>query len=115
MKGKEEASKKMLNEIEASQLSDIEFKTMVIRKLSELTENYQKLQGNYEEPTASYVKMKKARTHQRTTQQQTKHNYIQRTNINGIQGIPRVSKSGDQGDCTTESHRYLTTEVNITN
>ena len=37
----------MLNEIEASHLSDTEFKTMVIRKLTELTENYQKLQGNY--------------------------------------------------------------------
>ena len=58
MKGKEEASKKMLNEIEASQLSDIEFKAMVIRKLNELNENYQKLQGNYEEPTASYISMK---------------------------------------------------------
>ena len=47
MKGKEEVSEWMLNEIEASQLSDIEFKAMVIRKLTELTENYQKLQGNY--------------------------------------------------------------------
>ena len=47
MKGKEEASERMLNEIEASQLSDIEVKAMVIRKLNEVTENYQKLQGNY--------------------------------------------------------------------
>ena len=47
MKGKEEASERMLNEIEKSQLSDIEFKVMVIRKLNELTENYQKLQENY--------------------------------------------------------------------
>ena len=39
----------MLNEMEAIQLSDIEFKTTVIRKLNELSENYQKLQGNYEE------------------------------------------------------------------
>ena len=44
MKRKEEASERMLSEIEASQLSDIEFKAMVIRKLNELTENYQKLQ-----------------------------------------------------------------------
>ena len=49
----------MLNEIEASQLSDIEFKTMVIRKLNELTENYQKLQRNYKEPTRNYINMKK--------------------------------------------------------
>ena len=59
MKRKEEASEKMLNEIEASQLSDIVFKAMVIRKLIELTENYQKLQGNYNELTANYINMKK--------------------------------------------------------
>ena len=49
----------MLNEIEASQLSDIELKALVIRKLNELTENYQKLQGNYSELTAKYTNMKK--------------------------------------------------------
>ena len=38
MKGKEEVSETMLNEKEASQLSDIEFKALVIRKLNELTE-----------------------------------------------------------------------------
>ena len=43
MKGKEGASERMLNETEASQLSYIEFKAMVIGKLNELTENYQKL------------------------------------------------------------------------
>ena len=59
MKGKEEASERMLTEIEASQLSDIEFKAMVIKKLNELTENYQKLQGNYNELTANYISMKK--------------------------------------------------------
>ena len=59
MKGKEEASERMLAEIEASQLSDTEFKAMVIRKLTELTENYQKLQGNYSELTANYINMKK--------------------------------------------------------
>ena len=37
MKGKEEVSERMLNEIEVSQLSDIEFKAIVIRKLTELT------------------------------------------------------------------------------
>ena len=36
MKGKDEASERMLTEIEASQLSDTEFKAMVIRKLTEL-------------------------------------------------------------------------------
>ena len=40
MKGKEEASERMLNEIEASELSDTEFKAIVIRKPPEITENY---------------------------------------------------------------------------
>ena len=39
MKGKEEASERMLTKNEASQLSDTEFKATVIRKLTELTEN----------------------------------------------------------------------------
>ena len=59
MKGKEEASERMLTEKEASQLSDSEFKAMVIRKLTELTDKYQKLQGNYNELTANYINMKK--------------------------------------------------------
>ena len=49
----------MLIEIVASQLSDIELKTMVIRKLNELTENYQKLQGSYKELTANYTSIKR--------------------------------------------------------
>ena len=59
MKGKEEVSETMLNEKEASQLSNIKFKELVIRKLNELTQNYQKLQGNYSELTANYINMKK--------------------------------------------------------
>ena len=47
MKGKEEASGRMLNETEASRLSDIEFKAMVIKKSNELTNNYR----NYRETT----------------------------------------------------------------
>ena len=61
MKGKEETSEKTLNEIEASQLLDAEFKTMAIRKLNELTENYQKLQGHYKELTANYINMKRGK------------------------------------------------------
>ena len=49
---------RVLNEIEASKLSDTEFKTMVIRKLNELSENYQKLQGSFEELTRNYISMK---------------------------------------------------------
>ena len=46
MKHKGEVSETMLNEKEASQLSDTDFKELVIKKLHELTQNYQKLQGN---------------------------------------------------------------------
>ena len=59
MKGKGGASETMLNGKEASQLSDSEFKELVIRKLNELTQNYQKLQGNYNELTAKYINIKK--------------------------------------------------------
>ena len=62
MKGKEESPEIMLTEKEASQLLDTEFKAMVIRKLtelSELTENCQKLQGNYNELTENYINMKR--------------------------------------------------------
>ena len=59
MKGKEESSERMPNEIEASQLSDTEFKIMVIRKVNELRENDQKLQGNYKELTANHISIKK--------------------------------------------------------
>ena len=59
MKGKKEASERMLTEKEGSQLPDTDFKAMVIRKLTELKENYHKLQGNYNEITANYINMKK--------------------------------------------------------
>ena len=59
VKGSGEVSETMPSEKEASQLSDIQFKQLVIRKLNELTQNYQKLQGNYTELTANYINMKK--------------------------------------------------------
>ena len=59
MKGNGEVSETMLNEKQASQLSDNEFKELVMRKLNGLTQNYQKLQGNYNELTANYINMKK--------------------------------------------------------
>ena len=59
IKGKREVSETMLKEKEASQLSDNEFKELVMRKLHELTQNYQKIQGNYNERTANYINMTK--------------------------------------------------------
>ena len=59
MKRKKESLERMLNEIEANQLSDIEFKTMFLRKLNELSENYQNLQRSCKELTVKYISMKK--------------------------------------------------------
>ena len=59
MKGKQEASQRMMTEKEESQLSGTVFEAMVMRKLTELTENYQKLQGKYNELTANYINMKR--------------------------------------------------------
>ena len=47
MKGKRKVSETLLNEKQASQLSDSEFKELVMRKFNELTQNYQ----NYRETT----------------------------------------------------------------
>ena len=74
MKAKEEASERRLNEIEASQLSDTEFKALVIRKFNELTENYQKLQGNYNELIVNYQHEKGNRNCQRGPRQNEEYN-----------------------------------------
>ena len=50
MKGKEEASETMLTKKEASQLSDTEFKAMVIRKLTSSLSS-QRTTRNYREAT----------------------------------------------------------------
>ena len=78
----------MLNEIEASRLSDIEFKTMVIRKLNELTENYQKLQGSYKELTANYTSMKKDIETINKTQEEMKNTISELKNT--VEGIKRT-------------------------
>ena len=46
MKEKVKSPEKEPNETKASNLSDIEFKVMVIRMLKELSENYKDLSGN---------------------------------------------------------------------
>ena len=45
-KQKKEALERMLNEIETSQLSDIEIKRMVMRTFKELTDNCRELSEN---------------------------------------------------------------------
>ena len=54
-----ERSKRVLNEVEASKLPDIEFKIVVGRKLNKLCENYKVLQGTYNDLTVNYISMKK--------------------------------------------------------
>ena len=58
-KGKEESTRRMLSENEANNLSDIEFKIMVIRMLKELSENYKELYESYKELIGNYISMKK--------------------------------------------------------
>ena len=58
-KGKEKSPERVLNEIEASKLSDTEFKIMVIRMLNELSENYKELQMSYKDLIANYTSMSK--------------------------------------------------------
>ena len=74
-KGKEEASERKLTEQEASQLSDTEFKAFVIRKLNELKENYQKLQGIYKEVAANYINMKGNRNYQQGPRGNEQYNF----------------------------------------
>ena len=56
----------------------------------------------------SSVNQLEGRTHQRKNQQQPNHKEINRANINHS---PKSVRSGDQGDYTTESHRYSATEI----
>ena len=46
-KRNKESPERLLNEIEATKLSDIKFKIMVIRMLKELLDKYKKLSENY--------------------------------------------------------------------
>ena len=48
---------------------------MVIRKLNELTENYQKLQGNYNELTANYINMRKETNYQQGPRGNEEYNF----------------------------------------
>ena len=42
-----------------SNLSDIEFKVILIRMLKELCENYKELYGSYKERSGNYISMKR--------------------------------------------------------
>ena len=57
-KEKEESPERVLNVIAGCKISDIELKTMIIRKLNELSENYQNLHRSYKELTVNSISMK---------------------------------------------------------
>ena len=104
----------MLNEIEASQLSDTEFKAMVIRKLtelSELTENYQKLQGNYNELTENYINMKKEIETINKSQEEMKNTFSEMKNtVKGMKSTldeadDRISELEDKVEQNTEKEQ----------
>ncbi|KAF6081834.1 hypothetical protein HJG60_008841 [Phyllostomus discolor] len=108
MKGKEEASERMLNEIEATQLSDIEFKAMIIRKLNELTMSYKKLQGSYNELTANYINMKREIETINKGQEEIKNTISELKNtIEGMksridEADDRISELGDKVEKNTK-------------
>ena len=92
---KKESSERVLNEIEASKLSDNEFKTMVIRKLNELSENYQKLQGSYKKLTVNYTSIKKDIETINKSQKEINNTISDLKNT--VEGIKsRLDEAGDQ-------------------
>ena len=58
-KEKEGSPEKELNEIEARNLSDIEFKIVVMKMFKKLSEKYKDLHGNYMELSGNCSSMKK--------------------------------------------------------
>ena len=78
-----------------SQLSDTEFKELVIRKLHELTHNDQKLQGNYNELTANYINMKKEIETMNKGEEEMKNTISElKTTVEGIKS--RLDEAEDQ-------------------
>ena len=68
---------------------------MVIRKLNELTQNYQKLQGNYNELTANYINMKKEIETINKSQEEMKNTFSELKNT--VEGIKsRLDEAEDQ-------------------
>ena len=117
MKGKEEFSGRMLNGKEASQLSDTEFKELVIRKLNEFTQIYQKLQGNYNELTANYINMKKEIDTINKGQEEMKNTISELSNtVEGIksrldEAEDRISELEDKVEINTQNEQEKGKEV----
>ena len=72
-KGKEESPEGVLNEIKANNVSDVEFKIMIIRMLRKLSGNYNGLYGNYKELTLNYISLKKDIETMKNSQEEMKN------------------------------------------
>ena len=96
LKRKEKSSERMLTEIKASQHLDIEFKTIVIRKLNELTEDYQEPQGTHEALTGNYISMNKDIEKINKSQEEMKNTTSELKNT--VEGIKEnwLDEAGDQ-------------------
>ena len=94
-KGKEETQEKKLNKIKGSNLSDIEYKIMVIRMLKELSENDKKIYRNYKELSGNHSSMKKDIEIMKNTQEEIKNTMSEIKNI--LQVIKnRLDEAEDQ-------------------
>ena len=82
LKGKVESPERVLNEIKASKLSDIEFKIMMLKELSE---NYKELYGCQKELTGNYISMKNDIETINKSQEEMKNTVSEKKNI--LEGI----------------------------
>ena len=98
LKEKEEYPKRVLNEIEASNLSGIEFKIMVIRMLKKLRENQKELYGSYKELSRNYTSMRKDIKTMNKSQEEIQNTISELKNT--LQGIK--SKIDEAEDQTSE-------------
>ena len=77
MKEKEDSPEKELNETEASNVSDIEFKVMGIRMLKELSENYISMKKNIETMNKNHLEMNNAISEKKNTLKGIKSRLVQ--------------------------------------
>ena len=95
MKGKKESAKRVINEIQARKLSEIDFEIVVIRMLNKLSEKYKQLQGTYKELTGNYNSMKKDTETINKNQEEMKNTISEMKNT--VQGIKsRLDEAEDQ-------------------
>ena len=94
-KGKEESPEGVLNEIKANNVSDVEFKIMIIRMFKELSESYKETYRIYKEVSEHNINMKKAIATMSKSQEEMKNTISQMKNT--LEGIKsRLDEAEDQ-------------------